>query len=96
MAAPVRWFVVAAEPVTSVDVTAGDAWPNSRNCCAERGVGLHFAELKDPVKDKLQPLWPVRRGSATFSFFPTVGAAVGSYLETHDVGWTDWEDRAPG
>jgi len=26
-------------------------------------------------------------------FFPTVGVSVDRYLKTHDVDWTDWEDR---
>jgi hypothetical protein len=27
-------------------------------------------------------------------FFPTIGAAVSSYLEINDVEWEDWEDQA--
>ena len=27
-------------------------------------------------------------------FFPTVGEAVGAYLEATGTEWTDWEDRA--
>jgi hypothetical protein len=34
---------------------------------------------------------PVRRLA---HFFPTVGAAVSSYLEINDVAWEDWEDQA--
>jgi hypothetical protein len=26
-------------------------------------------------------------------FFPTTGAAVSRYLDTHAVDWVDWEDR---
>jgi hypothetical protein len=55
-------------------------------------VELKFAELKDPVKDKLKRFGLfVQIGEN--AFFPTVGAAVGSYLETHTVEWVDWEDR---
>lgn len=52
-----------------------------------------FAELKDPVKDKLKrfALFPL---IAEGFFFPTIGAAVGSYLESHAVEWVDWEDRS--
>jgi MFS superfamily sulfate permease-like transporter len=90
---PVRWVVVAAEPVTSVDVTAADMLADVDKALLNIGTELRFAELKDPVKDKLK-----RFGLfATFGeekFFPTIGAAVSSYLRSHDVHWIDWEDQA--
>jgi len=91
---PTRWMVVAAEPVTSVDVTAADMLEELDKSLHDAGIELCFAELKDPVKDKLK-----RFGLFTQigegAFFPTTGAAVGSYLETHAVDWVDWEDRSP-
>jgi MFS superfamily sulfate permease-like transporter len=53
-ATPVNWLVVAAEPVTSVDVTAVDALAELDKTLHENGIELCFAELKDPVKDKLK------------------------------------------
>src|SRR5262249_39766005 len=50
----VRWLVVTAEPVTSVDVTAADALSELNEALRNMGVKLAFAELKDPVKDKLK------------------------------------------
>jgi MFS superfamily sulfate permease-like transporter len=50
----VRWLVVSAEPVTSVDVTAADALAQLEGTLRVAGVELYFAELKDPVKDKLK------------------------------------------
>jgi high affinity sulfate transporter 1 len=89
---PVRWVVVAAEPVTSVDVTAADVVSELDDALHEAGIELCFAEMKDPVKDKLKRFGLFDRlGEQTF--FPTVGAAVGRYLETHAVDWVDWEDR---
>jgi high affinity sulfate transporter 1 len=89
---PTRWLVVAAEPVTSVDVTAADTLEDLLKVLKDMGVELKFAELKDPVKDKLKRFGLfVQFGES--AFFPTVGAAVGSYLETHTVEWVDWEDR---
>lgn len=89
---PVQWVVVAAEPVTSVDVTAADVVAELDGTLREAGIELLFAELKDPVKDTLK-----RFGLLTTlgeqSFFPTVGAAVNAYLDTHPVDWMDWEDR---
>src|SRR5262245_23441817 len=51
---PVKWLMVAAEPVTSVDVTARDMLEDLKNTLDESGIKLCFAELKDPVKDKLK------------------------------------------
>ena len=51
---PARWLVVAAEPVTSVDVTAADALSELEGALRAAGTELRFAELKDPVKDKLR------------------------------------------
>jgi high affinity sulfate transporter 1 len=94
-ATPTRWFVVAAEPVTSVDVTAADSLEDLHKALRESGITLLFAELKDPVKDKLK-----RFGLFGLfgdgGFFPTVDVAVESYLEAHDVEWVDWEDRPAG
>ena len=90
----VRWVVVAAEPVTSVDVTAADTLEELDKVLREADVELCFAELKDPVKDKLKRFGLFEQIGEDF-FFPTVGAAVGRYLETHVVAWVDWEDRHP-
>src|SRR5262249_38424495 len=51
---PVRWLVVAAEPVTSVDVTAGDTIAELDKELYGMDIEFRFAELKDPVKDKLK------------------------------------------
>ena len=89
--APVRWIVVTAEPVTSVDVTAADMLAELDEALHAAGIELSFAEMKGPVKDKLKRFGLFSRfGEA--SFFPTVGAAVAAYLATHPVDWTDWED----
>ena len=89
---PVRWIVVAAEPVTNVDVTAADMLADLDKTLRDAGIELRFAELKDPVKDKLKRLGLLAILGAD-KFFPTVGAAVGSYLERFDIPWVDWEDR---
>ena len=51
---PVRWLVVAAEPVTSIDVTAADAVSELDDALHAAGIEMLFAEMKDPVKDKLK------------------------------------------
>ena len=90
---PVRWLVVAAEPVTSVDVTACDTVAEMDEALHARGIELCFAELKDPVKDKLKRFGLYAQLGEAY-FFPTVGSAVSSYLEINHVEWEDWEDEA--
>jgi len=89
---PVRWLVVAAEPVTSVDVTAADMLAELDETLHEKGIEFCFAELKDPVKDKLKRFGLFKQLGES-AFFPTLGAAVARYLNIHDVEWEDWEDR---
>jgi MFS superfamily sulfate permease-like transporter len=88
---PVQWVVVAAEPVTSVDVTAADALAELDQALQDRAVELCFAEMKDPVTDKLKRFELFARLGEK-AFFPTVGAAVRAYLASHDVDWTDPDD----
>jgi MFS superfamily sulfate permease-like transporter len=90
---PVRWVVVAAEPVTSVDVTAYDTVAELDEALHARGIEFCFAELKDPVKDKLKRFGLYAQLGEAY-FFPTVGSAVSSYLEINNVEWEDWEDRS--
>jgi high affinity sulfate transporter 1 len=89
---PVRWFVVAAEPVTSVDVTAADVVCDLDDTLHAAGIDLCFAEMKDPVMDKLKRFGIFKRfGEQTF--FATLGQAVDAYLAIHPVEWVDREDR---
>jgi high affinity sulfate transporter 1 len=90
---PVRWFVVAAEPVTSVDVTAADIVAELVEELRAKGIELCFAELKDPVKDKLKRFGLLAQLGDT-CFFPTIEEAVSRYLQTHRVDWVDSEDRS--
>jgi len=88
---PVRWLVVAAEPVTSVDVTSADMLAELDETLHAAGIELCVAEMKEPVKDKLKRFGLFARLGETM-FFPTVGAAVSGYLATHPVDWVDSED----
>jgi len=90
---PVRWLVVAAEPVTSVDVTACDVVAELDQTLNAQGIEFCFAELKDPVKDKLKRFGLFAQLGEHY-FFPTIGVAVSRYLEINNVEWDDWEDQA--
>ena len=82
----VRRVIVAAEPVTSVDVTSADVLAELEEDLRESRIELRFAEMKDPVKDKLKRFELFERFGPA-SFHPTVGAAVDAYLEEHAVEW---------
>lgn len=90
---PVKWVVVAAEPVTDVDSTAAEMLEELDKDLAARGTELAFAEMKDPVKDRLERYGLQKRIGREF-FFPTVGVAVKSFLDRYRVDWVDWEESA--
>ncbi|WP_223533444.1 SulP family inorganic anion transporter [Pseudomonas sp. GL-RE-20] len=83
---PVRWLVVAAEPVTSVDVTSADMLAELDDSLHAAGIELCIAEMKDPVKDKLKRFGLFARLGET-AFFPTIGTAVDSYVAMYSVDW---------
>ena len=89
---PVRWLVVSAEPVTSVDVTAADVLEELDHTLRDAGIELCFAEMKDPVKDKLKR-FGLFSTLGEQRFFATLGQAVSGYLKATQVPWVDWEDR---
>jgi len=91
---PVTWLVVAAEPVTSIDVTSADVLRELGDELRQAGIRLCFAEMKDPVKDKLKRFGLYEHLGA-WTFFATLGEAVNAYLESHQVDWVDWEERTP-
>ena len=90
----VRWIVVAAEPVTDVDATAGETLLALNDELDGMGVELAFAELKDPVRDRLRR-YGIEEAIGAQRFFPTIGVAVATYLHETGVDWVDWEDRRP-
>ncbi|NWG73242.1 MAG: sulfate permease [Rubrivivax sp.] len=83
----IRRIVVAAEPVTSIDVTSADMLRELAATLRGAGIEPHFAEMKDPVKDKIRQFELTGEFPAD-CFHPTVGAAVDDYLADHGVDWT--------
>ncbi len=75
-----RWIVIAAEPITDVDTTAADMLAQLDQELNAAGTSLVFAELKEPVRKKLEryeligPLDPDH-------FFPTLDAALDAFAE---------------
>ena len=83
---PVKRIIVAAEPVTSIDVSSADVLAELERKLREAQIELHFAEMKDPVKDKLKRFELLEHFGPEV-FHPTVGAAVDDYLADHAVDW---------
>jgi high affinity sulfate transporter 1 len=86
-----EWIVIAAEPITDVDTTAADMLAQLDSELNARGISLVFAELKDPVRDKLEryqligPLNPDH-------FFPTLDGALDAFRR---LTGADWEPEPP-
>lgn len=77
-----------------MDVTSADVLAELDKQLQSSGIELYFAEMKDPVKDKLKR-FELLTQFGEGNFFPTIGAAVSAYLDSHSVDWVDWEDRSP-
>lgn len=86
--------VIAAEPITDLDSTAADMLATLDRELATQGVDLAFAELRDPMKDRLRTFGIVEQIGHE-KFYLTLGQAVRRYVEETGVEWIDWEDRPP-
>lgn len=83
----IKRIIVAAEPVTSIDITSADMLAELfQQLQINGGVELRFAEMKGPVKDKMKQ-FELTAVMGTDIFHPTVGAAVDDYLVEHRVEW---------
>ncbi|HET6533596.1 MAG TPA: sulfate permease [Actinoplanes sp.] len=83
---PPRWIVVAAEPITDVDTTAADVLEELDNDLNARGISLVFAEMKSPVRAKIDR-YRLTRTIDPEHFFPTVEDAVAAYQAQIGAQW---------
>jgi high affinity sulfate transporter 1 len=74
----VRWIVIASEPITDVDTTAADMLQEIDAWLNDRGISLVFAEMKDPVRDKINRYELTRTIDPTH-FYPTIRSAVRAF-----------------
>jgi high affinity sulfate transporter 1 len=81
-----RWIVVAAEPITDVDTTAADMLEDLDEALNARGISLVFADMKDPVREKIER-YELTRTIDPAHFFPTVGAAVAAFQDQFGADW---------
>lgn len=82
-----RWILIAAEPITDIDTTAADMLKDLDEELNARGTHLVFAELKDPVREKLERYELIGPLHAEH-FFPTLGAAVDAFRRESGAEWT--------
>ena len=84
---PPAWIVIAAEPVTDIDTTASDVLEELDDALNAQGISLVFAELKDPVRRKIER-YGLARTIEPRHFFPTVGTAVAAFRAQTGAQWT--------
>ncbi len=89
-----RWILIAAEPITDVDTTAADMLAELDEELNAEGTSLVFAELKDPVRAKLEryeligPLDPDH-------FFPTIDGAIDEFRRQSGAEWAPPAETVP-
>ena len=80
------WILIAAEPVTDVDTTASDMLEDLDEALNAQGTSLVFAELNDPVREKIER-YGLTRTIDPRHFYPTIGAAITAFREQTGAQW---------
>jgi high affinity sulfate transporter 1 len=89
---PPAWIIVAAEPITDVDTTAADMLEDLDEALNEQGISLVFAEMKDPVREKIDR-YKLTRTINPAHFFPTLEEAIAAFRRESGA---DWPASTPG
>ena len=84
---PPIWILVAAEPITDVDTTAADMLEELDEALNSKGISLVFAEMKDPVRRKIER-YELTRTIEPAHFFPTLDAAITAFRQQTGANWT--------
>ena len=88
---PPKWIVIAAEPITDVDTTASAMLEELDVEINAMGISLVFAEMKTPVREKIER-YKLTRTIDPAHFFPTIEDAVAAY---HVRVGEDWAGPRP-
>jgi high affinity sulfate transporter 1 len=91
---PPAWILVAAEPLTDVDTTAADMLEELDEALNAQGTSLVFAELKDPVRHKIDR-YGLTRTINPRHFFPTIESAVEAFRGETGADWAAIMSGAP-
>ena len=83
---PVRWFVLNAEAISEVDITATDALEELRKELNRRGIEVGIARMKEELRDELTGTAFLRQVPAG-RIFATLPTTVEAYRE--------WEAGSP-
>jgi len=89
------WILIAAEPVTDVDTTASDVLEDLDEALNAEGISLVFAELKDPVRAKIER-YGLTRTIDPRHFFPTIESAVAAFRQETGAQWAAADQAATG
>jgi high affinity sulfate transporter 1 len=96
---PPAWILIAAEPVTDVDTTASDVLTELDEALNAQGISLVFAELKGPVRRKIER-YGLTRTIDPRHFFPTIEAAITAFRDETGAQWPAADQpadrKAPG
>ena len=84
-ATPVRWFVLNAEAIVEIDITAADAVQELQQSLATRGIVFALARVKQDLYQQLVRAGLVERIGAQW-FFPTLPTAVAAFTARTDAG----------
>jgi len=92
---PVRRVLIAAEPITDIDTTGAEALRDLVDDLAAVGITLAIAELKGPVKDRLDRYGTrVRIGDQ--NYYLTLDEAIAAHLDEMGADRTGWLDDYDG
>ena len=83
---PPSWIVIASEPITDVDTTAADMLRDLDEDLNARGISLVFAEMKDPVRSKIDR-YELTRTIDPDHFFPTIREAIEAFRRSTGAEW---------
>jgi high affinity sulfate transporter 1 len=89
-----RWIIVASEPITDIDTTAADMLEDLDEALNAEGISLVFAEMKDPVRAKIER-YELTRTIDPAHFFPTLTAATKAYRAEFGVDWAPAPTEEP-
>jgi len=75
---PIRWVVLAAEPITDIDTTAAEMLGGLLDEFTARSITLVVADMEGGVKDRLR-LYGLTDRIGEQSLYPTIGSAMKAY-----------------
>ena len=84
---PPRWIIVASEPITDVDTTAADMLRDLDEALNAQGINLAFAEMKDPVRAKIDR-YELTRTIDPAHFYPTLDEAIEAFVRSSGATWS--------